>query len=94
MNECYKCIYRRDVSGSAHSQCTHPSLRKVTNDPVLQVFSIFASVGRVQPITVTNKELNIKGDPHGIKNGWFNFPFNFDPVWLLNCDGFKEVIGV
>jgi len=32
--------------------------------------------------------LNVKGHPHGIKNGWFIWPFNFDPVWLENCDGF------
>ena len=34
--------------------------------------------------------LNIKGRELGIKRGWFLFPFNFDPVWLLNCDGFTE----
>ena len=32
--------------------------------------------------------LNIKGNEHGIKNGWFFWPWNFDPVWLENCDGF------
>ena len=92
MNKCYECRYRRDVSGSAHSQCSHPSLNKVTDDPLLQVLGIFASVGRVSPINISNKELNIKADPHGVKMGWFNFPFNFDPLWLLNCDGFQEVL--
>ncbi len=24
---------------------------------------------------------NMVGDPHGIKNGWFIYPFLFDPVW-------------
>ena len=24
-----------------------------------------------------------KGNPHGIKNGWWMFPVNFDPVWML-----------
>ena len=33
--------------------------------------------------------LNIKGHPHGIRNGWFMWPVNFDPGWLLNCDGFE-----
>jgi len=32
--------------------------------------------------------LNIVGDPRGIQCGWFNWPVNFDPTWLLNCDGF------
>ena len=22
------------------------------------------------------------GRLHGIKNGWYNFPFNFDPIWM------------
>ena len=35
-------------------------------------------------------ECNIKGNEHGIKEGWFMWPFNFDPIWLENCDGFKE----
>jgi len=53
------------------------------------MFSILAGVGRVAPITARPKALNIKADPHGVKNGWFNFPWNFDPVWLENCDGFE-----
>ena len=22
-----------------------------------------------------------KGHPHGIRNGWYLFPFNYDPTW-------------
>ena len=39
----------------------------------------------------SSKELNICADAHGIKNGWFMWPFNFDPVWLENCDGFSKL---
>jgi hypothetical protein len=42
----------------------------------------------------SNKEnaakLNIKAVSHGIRMGWFMWPVNFDPTWLLNCDGFTE----
>lgn len=24
------------------------------------------------------------GDAHGIKRGWFMFPFNYDPAWMTN----------
>lgn len=24
------------------------------------------------------------GQDHGIKNGWFFFPFNYDPVWMID----------
>lgn len=34
---------------------------------------------------------NMTGDPHGIKNGWFIYPVNFDPVWRTKeCDNFEE----
>ena len=33
-----------------------------------------------------------KGHPHGIRNGWYLFPFNYDPVWLENCDGFEAKV--
>lgn len=35
------------------------------------------------------KPTKVKGNEHGIKSGWFNYPFNFDPVWLEKCDGFE-----
>ena len=38
-----------------------------------------------------NKEAKVKGDPHGIKSGWFMWPFNFDPTWLEECDGFESI---
>ena len=38
-----------------------------------------------------NMDAKTIGDPHGINHGWFFHPFNFDPVWLRYCDGYKEV---
>lgn len=35
--------------------------------------------------------LKVKGDEVGIRNGWFMWPYNFDPVWLIECNGFKKV---
>jgi hypothetical protein len=37
-----------------------------------------------------NKEAVVAGDAHGIKNGWFVWPYNFDPTWLIECDGWAE----
>ena len=87
---CYECKYRGDVPGSAHSCCNHPSLKKIKNNSALSMMAIFASVGRAKPMLYDNKELNIKANERGIKKGWFNFPWNFDPIWLENCDGFEE----
>lgn len=84
---CYECKYRGGVSGSAHSCCQHPANGGVMEDSFFGAMAILASVGRADPVQA-DTGLNVKGNPHGIKNGWFNWPFNFDPVWLESCDGF------
>ncbi len=84
--DCYKCKHRGSLPGSAHSRCKHPSVGAV-DDPLAQMLAIFAGVGRAAPIQA-DASLNVKGHPHGIRNGWFNWPFNFDPTWLQSCDGF------
>lgn len=35
-------------------------------------------------------EIKVIGNPIGIKYNWFNFPYDFDPVWLEFCSGFKS----
>jgi hypothetical protein len=91
-NNCYTCIYRGTIPGDCHSCCRHPDsgLGGDNSDPMLNLIAIFASVGRCAPITNLNgaKKLQICGDPHGIRNGWFNWPYNFDPTWLKSCNGF------
>lgn len=84
---CYDCKYRRNLAGNAHSKCAHPE--SVSEDALGELMAILASVQRVSPVTTTGaKILNIKGSSHGIRNGWFNWPFNFDPIWLESCSGF------
>ena len=87
--DCYKCKYRGSIPGDAHSCCNHPLLGEISNDPLGQILAILARVGRVPPIQMGIDKLGIKANYHGIKNGWFNFPFNFDPYWLEECDGYE-----
>lgn len=37
-----------------------------------------------------NYEAKVRGDPHGIKKGWFRWPFSYDPVWLESCKSFSD----
>lgn len=37
-----------------------------------------------------NTAAHVEGNPHGIRHGWFYWPWNFDPTWLVSCDGFAE----
>jgi hypothetical protein len=36
----------------------------------------------------TNHTATTEGDPCGKRNGWFSWPWNYDPIWLKSCDGF------
>ena len=81
---CYKCQYRADIPGNAHSMCIHPETKLSKNS---NTFSVMMN-GVVGKYAATVKKLGIVGHPTGIKRGWFLWPANFDPVWLLNCDGF------
>lgn len=33
-------------------------------------------------IQCVKPDSGMTGDPHGIKSGWFTYPFNFDPIWM------------
>jgi len=88
--DCYKCEHRRDLPGDAHSRCNHPILFKNADDSFIGFIDRFFSAdGEIKVINALVK-FRIKGDDHGIKSGWFNWPFNFDPIWLMNCNGFLE----
>lgn len=86
---CHECKHRRKAPGSAHSNCNHPANGIALTDPTLSMFAIFASVGRTEPMQAETG-LNVKLDPHGVRKGWANHPWNFDPVWVESCDGFTE----
>jgi hypothetical protein len=77
-NDCYKCPHRREVPGSAHSECV-----LALGEP-LTLQSILKHAGRHVPNEHRDENGNVllKFDPHGIKMGWCAWPFNFDPVWV------------
>ncbi len=35
-------------------------------------------------------ELQVKFEEEAILNGWGLWPFNFDPIWLIECTGYLE----
>ena len=42
-------------------------------------------------IQCTKPDMEMEGHSHGIKNGWFLYPFNFDPTWKLeDCRNFQQ----
>jgi len=80
---CHKCIHRRSIPGDAHSECKHPFIEESPLGPIMALFGVCDD-------SSARHKLNIQANPHGVKMGWFMWPMNFDPIWLENCDGFKE----
>ena len=79
---CYDCQYRGEIPGDAHSCCRHPLVEQDSN-PFGALVDMLSGKNDSAAL-----QLNIKGDPCGIRHGWFMWPANFDPVWLVSCDGF------
>ena len=75
-NNCYQCPHRRKVPGSAHSECA-------LGEPLTLQFILRYAGGQV-PAQHQDEQGNVllKFDPHGVKNGWCLWPFNFDPIWV------------
>ena len=76
---------RESVPGSAHSCCK--ALRhkaKYPNDPDVIKLEAHLSLGFSELKTNENEEV-IKINPYGRKNGWANWPLDFDPTWVSEC---------
>ena len=41
-------------------------------------------------ISCAKPDQGMMGNLHGIRNGWFLYPWNFDPVWKIKlCSNFE-----
>lgn len=76
---CYKCAFRQDVPGSAHSSC------------IVGCGSASPILAWVAFTKMPDKDIGVKGNPHGIANDWCNWPIDFDPTWIEECKYFREV---
>ena len=78
---CYMCKHRGKVAGDTHSCCNYPGTKT-------DMFDLFIPGNKVMA-----EKLGIKANEHGVTNGWFMWPVNFDPVWLLSCNGYELKAG-
>ena len=88
--KCYQCKYIGNVPGSCHHSCQHPENKACLDSPLANIGAIFASVGRVAPMR--GNGLKVVTDPHGVQHGWCNYLWNFDPTWIISCDGFQAKV--
>jgi len=86
---CFACTHQGDLLRSYHICCRHPlvvrALDQANPDPRLSAMA----AGRVGLTFWCPNPLNVAGSGHGIMHGWFDWPWNFDPIWLESCDGFE-----
>lgn len=87
---CSQCIHRRYVPGSTHSRCVHPVTEGAADHPLI---ALAATMGKhsgltVLPVATAAAALRITAHEVGVARGWFLWPVDFDPVWLIHCDGF------
>ncbi len=87
--ECWNCKHCRK-GFTAHKSCHHPVTEGLHGKGSMGLMAAVMGVRGNAAIAEVSKKLNIRADEHGIKNGWFNWPWDFSPTWLENCDGFKE----
>lgn len=74
---CYDCVHRRNLPGSAHSNCV------ATRGGGIEGVRDALTPAPGKPAAVT---LN----PHGVRMGWAYWPVNFDPIWVRSCALYQE----
>ena len=84
---CYECKWQQELVGSAHINCVHPKIKYVADNPLGKMMGMLLGV-RGMPFNMKYNPIGVVGDPYGINKGWFNFPYDFDPLWLIKCNGF------
>jgi len=83
---CYECKHRGTVAGDAHSCCRHPKLNSKNGCDYFDMIVRLLGGEYVEFM----KEFGITAEAHGFEMGWFFWPVNFDPVWLLTCKMFEQ----
>lgn len=42
-------------------------------------------------ISCAKPDPTVRGNPVGIRGGWFHYPYNFDPIWIVGeCKNYEK----
>lgn len=86
-NFCLTCKHRGTVPNSRHSTCKHPDVLHMDCDTYAMVIQRLARGEEVIRITGA---MGVQFDKDGVDGNWALWPFNFDPIWLVECLGYEE----
>lgn len=85
---CYECKHKGSVAGSAHSSCkaiqNHPLFSDL-NPKQKGLLEMAPLLSGKFPLEFSDGRKFISFNPHGQRNGWCNWPMDFDPVWIDGC---------
>ena len=85
-HNCYDCVFRGKVPGSAHSSCNVLSKDGKSIDPLAEL-ALATGIAKIRDEQGRDA---VKLDPIGIQGGWAMWPINFDPVWVDSCAFYKS----
>lgn len=89
-SDCLTCRYRGTVPNSRHSSCKHPRVNDIIGDhDALQI--LLDRLVNNHVVANFYDDLQVEFDRAAIMEGYALFPFNFDPIWLKQCTGYREV---
>ena len=79
--DCINCVHVRSNRGSELKSCANPKTGPHLDDPNRTRQEIIEAMGGL---------LNIEGERDAIRKGLFEWPWSYDPEWIVNCDGFEQ----
>lgn len=86
-HNCYNCKFKENIPGDYHIACKYPGRE---HDALSMLIGFITEEEFTSAITGA-VHFKIRLNPHGVKNGWCNWPFNFDPIWVDECQRYTPV---
>ena len=84
-HNCNNCKFKGFVPDSSHHiSCTVLRVNGINSD--VKLLELLMSTNQVELINTTTNEPHVKINEYGKKNGWANYPLNFDPIWIEHCE--------
>lgn len=88
MSTCKDCIHKGKFQfGGHHIKCKCEAAKSVDKD-LLSSMLIFGN--EKETIKLIANMFGLEASEHGIKNGWCQFPLNFDDAWVRGVCKFKQ----
>lgn len=84
MYNCNNCKYKANIAGDSHISCKS----HIFNDKNIEINLVLMALSDPEGFVIfCEKNFGFSVNIHGLVNGWFMFPINFDPSWMEgHCD--------